>query len=91
MDPRETAIARLDDLLRVFKTAPNHGALSFFIEQTEHLQRAIAAFHREGIRFCAFTLERRLAATPEVPPEARPLFAEVKQALEAAGFQIKSH
>lgn len=90
-DARQVAIARLDDLIRLLRGTADRAASARFIEESEALQRAIAAFHLEGIRFRAFTLERQLARTADVPPDALPLFQEVKRHLEAAGFPVKSH
>ena len=90
-DPRQTAISQVDELLRLLRSAPDQAALAAFIPDGEALRQSIASFHLEAIRFRAFTLEKRLAATPAVPAGALELFAEIKRSLEKAGFATRSH
>ena len=90
-DARQAALSKLDGLLHLLRSAPDQAALAPFISEGEALRVSIASFHIEGIRFRAFTLEKRLAATSAVPASALDLFTEVKHALEAAGFSSKSH
>jgi hypothetical protein len=60
--------------------------------EAEALNRAIAAFHLEGIRFRIYNVDR-LVSHPPVPlsPEATTIVADVRRHLEAAGFHTRSH
>lgn len=91
--PRSQAIARTQALAAALRAHPEHQALARLVEECEQLERAIGAFHMEGIRFRAYSLDRFLHGrgdlTVDAGDQARTLFGEVKAALEAAGFHTK--
>ena len=91
--PRALALTRTRDLAAHLRAHPERQALAPLVEICEHLERAIDAFHMEGIRFRAYTLDRFLHGrgdlTVDAGDEARRLFADVKTSLEAAGFHTK--
>lgn len=90
---RRRAQAKLAALIAELRTLPGGTGPDGLVEIGEGLQRAIEAFHLEGIRFRMFTLEHRLRQMPDSPvaARARELFADVRAALEQAGFQTRSH
>jgi hypothetical protein len=92
MPPRDIATARTRELIEALARAADPAATAAAREQCEHLARAIDAFHMEAIRFRMFTLDR-LVTTGAVPldDEGHRLVAELKDALEAAGFHTRSH
>ncbi len=60
-------------------------------EDLGDLDRAIAAFHMEAIRFRMFTLGRLLSdPSLQVPEQAKALFDGIRHSLEEAGFQTRS-
>ena len=91
--PRSRALAHTRDLAAHLRSHAQHEAMARLIDDCAHLERAIDAFHMEGIRFRAYTLDRFLHGRGDLKvdagDEARRLFAEVKAALEAAGFHTK--
>ena len=88
---RQIALDTLNELLGLLKQAGADGAAELAAEG-EKLRRSIDAFHIEGIRFRMFAFDRRLHRLPGGPPErAATLFAELRAALEAAGFHTRSH
>jgi hypothetical protein len=88
---QEEAKRRLAELLEALRTQPNAPALADVIDMGEQLDRAIASFHMEAIRFRMFTMARMLARPdPAVPASLQNAFASVQTALEAAGFHTRS-
>jgi hypothetical protein len=62
------------------------------VDELESLERAIAAFHLEAIRFRMFNVDRLLThRTSVLPDEVDTLFADTRRELEAAGFHTRSH
>jgi len=90
-DPRQTAAARITDLIALLKGQPGPAAAGL-IEECEALARAIAAFHMEGIRFRIFNVDRQLSRAGEAAPAgASALLEDARRHLEAAGFHTRSH
>lgn len=88
---RQIARDTLNELLGLLNEIGGGGAAELAAEG-EKLRRSIDAFHLEGIRFRMFDFDRRLQRLPGGPPErAATLFAELRAALEAAGFHTRSH
>ncbi len=91
-DSRQTAREKTRQLIELFRTQPQAASLTPLIEECESLATAIAAFHMEGIRFRMYNVDRMLhRGGVAVPAAAAPLFAEIRQDLEAAGFHTRSH
>lgn len=88
---RALARTRVDDLVSKLEAQSERQMYDEAIALAGHLARAIDSFHMEAIRFRMFTLDR-LFSTGRLPasPEVLGILDEVKQALEAAGFQTKS-
>ena len=84
------AVAKLDELLALLKTQPPDADLPALIDDVEALQRAVAAFHMEAIRFRMYSVDRALKHQPDVSP-VHALFDELRQSLEEAGFHTRSH
>ena len=82
------ALAKLDVLLPLLKGLPAGADRDKLIEEGEALQRAVAAFHMEAIRFRMHNVERLLKTAGGPPHQA---FEELRHALEAAGFHTRSH
>lgn len=92
-DSRQAAQHRLSDLVTMLRADGAHAdQLKPLLEESEALERAIAAFHLEGIRFRIYNVDR-LVSHPAVPlpAEAATIVAEVRHHLEAAGFHTRSH
>jgi len=92
-DERQAAQRRLNDLLALLRAdTARHAQLAPLIEEGEALERAIAAFHLEGIRFRIYNVDRLVthSAVP-LPSETTTIVAEVRRHLEAAGFHTRSH
>jgi hypothetical protein len=87
---REAAIAHVRRLLELFRQQPDPAAVTGLIELAEHLERAVVAFHMEAIRFRMFSLDRALKSAA-LPAEVGEAFTAIRQDLEAAGFQTRSH
>lgn len=91
-DDRQAAQRRLNDLLTIVRAAPVRDQLTRLIEEAEALDRAIGAFHMEGIRFRIYNVDRMVQHPPvPLPPEAAGIVADVRKHLEAAGFHTRSH
>ena len=89
---RQAALSEVASLLDLLKQQPASQALEHLVELTEHLQRAVQAFHLEAIRFRMYSLDRALtAAAPQVSDDARTIFERIRHELEAAGFSTRSH
>ena len=66
--------------------------LARLLEEAEALERAITAFHLEGIRFRIYNVDRIVQHPPvPLPAEATAIVADVHRHLEAAGFHTRSH
>jgi hypothetical protein len=92
-DERKAAQHRLRDLLAIVENMPGHRReLAQLQEEAEALDRAISAFHLEGIRFRIYNVDRLVAHPPvPLPVEALTIVADVRRHLEAAGFHTRSH
>ncbi len=92
-EDRRAAERRLTDLLTIVRGMPAHqGELARLLEEAEALERAIAAFHMEGIRFRIYNVDRLVQHPPvPLPAEAAAIVADVRRHLEAAGFHTRSH
>jgi hypothetical protein len=91
-DERQAAQRRLNDLLAMLRAASAPEPFARLIEEAEALDRAISAFHLEGIRFRIYNVDRMVQhpAAP-LPAEASAIVADVRKHLEAAGFHTRSH
>jgi len=83
------ALAKLDTLLPLIKSMPAGADRDKLVEEGEALQRAVAAFHMEAIRFRMHSVDRLLKPMNEAKAQA--VFQEVRHELEAAGFHTRSH
>jgi hypothetical protein len=83
------ALAKLDELLPLLKSLPSGGESARLVDSAEALRRSVAAFHMEAIRFRMYTVDRLLAAQRNA--DCIRVFAEVRHALEEAGFHTRSH
>jgi hypothetical protein len=92
-DSRQAAQQRLADLITLLRADPAHAAqLKPLVEEAEALNRAIGAFHLEGIRFRIYNVDRQVLHPPvPLSPEAAAIVADVRRHLEAAGFHTRSH
>jgi hypothetical protein len=92
-DSRQAAQRRLADLITLLRADAAHaGALEPLFVETEALDRAIGAFHMEGIRFRIYNVDRLVSNPPvPLPAEATAIVADVRHHLEAAGFHTRSH
>src|SRR5262249_9575385 len=93
MDSRQAAQGRLADLITLLRADQAHARqLEPLVVEAEALNRAIGAFHLEGIRFRIYNVDRQVAPPPvALPPEAAAIVADVRRHLEAAGFHTRSH
>ena len=92
-DSRQAAQDRLADLLALLRADTAHATqLKSLLEDAEALDRAIGAFHLEGIRFRIYNVDRQVSHPPvPLPSEATAIVADVRRHLEAAGFHTRSH
>jgi hypothetical protein len=92
-DDRLAAQRRLSDLLTIIRGMPAHKEqLARLLEEAEALERAIGAFHLEGIRFRIYNVDRIVQHPPvPLPVQAVEIVADVRKHLEAAGFHTRSH
>ena len=92
-EDRQAAQRRLNDLLTIVRGMPaQKDQLARLLEEAEALDRAISAFHLEGIRFRIYNVDRLVQHPPvPLPPEATAIVADVRKHLEAAGFHTRSH
>ena len=89
-EARARAKIHAGDLLGILKANPNPSAVSKPVYECEQLERAIEAFHMEAIRFRMYSLERFIHHEQSVAgPDAQRAFADLRAALEAAGFQTR--
>ena len=84
------SIAKLDVLLPLLKALPASPDQASLVEEAEALRRAVSAFHMEAIRFRMHSVDRLLKAVSAPAPAAQ-AFEDLRHALEAAGFQTRSH
>jgi hypothetical protein len=87
---RQTARRHLAQLVALLEARAGEPGVDQVIEYAAHLERAIAAFHMEAIRFRIFTIDRFIRSDPASDDRTRRVLAELKAALEAAGFQTSS-
>jgi hypothetical protein len=92
-EERQAAQQRLNDLLTIVRGMPGQkDQLARLLEEAEALERAISAFHLEGIRFRIYNVDRLVQHPPvPLPAEAATIVADVRKHLEAAGFHTRSH
>lgn len=92
-DDRQAAQHRLNDLLTILRGMPaQKDQLARLLEEAEALERAISAFHLEGIRFRIYNVDRLVQHPPvPLPVDATTIVADVRKHLEAAGFHTRSH
>jgi len=92
-EDRQAAQVRLNDLLTIIRGMPaQKDQLARLLEEAEALERAISAFHLEGIRFRIYNVDRLVQHPPvPLPEEAPAIVADVRKHLEAAGFHTRSH
>ena len=92
-EERQAAQRRLNDLLTIVRGMPaQKDQLARLVEEAEALDRAISAFHLEGIRFRIYNVDRLVQHPPApLPPEAAQIVADVRRHLENAGFHTRSH
>jgi hypothetical protein len=91
-DHRQNARAQTEMLLGLLRNDSHQSELQNLIAECEALARAISAFHMEGIRFRMYNVDRLLTkGSLPLPVEVRPIFADVRRELEAAGFHTRSH
>jgi len=92
-EDRQAAQRRLQDLLTIVRGMPaQQDQLAPLVAEAEALDRAISAFHLEGIRFRIYNVDRLVSHSPApLPAEAATIVADVRHHLEAAGFHTRSH
>lgn len=92
-EDRHAAQRRLADLLTIIRGMPaQKDQLARLLEEAEALERAISAFHLEGIRFRIYNVDRLVQHPPvPLPGDAAVIVADVRKHLEAAGFHTRSH
>jgi hypothetical protein len=92
-DSREAAQRRLNDLVALLRADSSHSdQLQPLLDEAEALDRAIGAFHLEGIRFRIYNVDRLVSRPPvPLPADAATIVADVRRHLEAAGFHTRSH
>jgi hypothetical protein len=91
-DHRLSAKSQVESLISILQNDPQRATLQPLVDECESLSRAIAAFHIEGIRFRMFNVDRLLTKGGlPVPAGCAPIFVNVRQELEAAGFHTRSH
>jgi hypothetical protein len=92
-DDRLAAQRRLTDLLTIIRGMPaQKEQLARLLEEAEALERAIGAFHLEGIRFRIYNVDRIVQHPPvPLPVQAVEIVSDVRKHLEAAGFHTRSH
>ncbi len=92
IDRRQPAQEKTRQLIAILQAEPTCAGIVMLVHECEALTQAIAAFHMEGIRFRMFNVDRLLSRGGfPVPSNAAPLFAGIRQDLEAAGFHTRSH
>lgn len=84
------SLANLDALLPLIKALPDSPAHRTLLEETEHLRRAVAAFHMEAIRFRMYNVDHAIKGIGD-PANLRQIFEALRHTLETAGFHTRSH
>ena len=84
------SLARLEVLLPQLLALPTGPARDQIVEEAHALQRAVAAFHMEAIRFRFYAVDRLLHSSGDTGA-ARHTFEELRRELETAGFHTRSH
>lgn len=91
-DSRYSARARVQELAGLIKSQPDAAQHAALLDECDALDRAIQAFHMEGIRFRIYNVDRLLARDEASLPEgARGILEDARRHLEAAGFHTRSH
>ena len=85
-----SSLARLEVLLPRLTALPAGQTRDQLVQEAEALQRAVAAFHMEAIRFRFFSVDRLLRSSGD-ESTARQAFEDLRHELEAAGFHTRSH
>ena len=89
---RQAARRRLSDLVSIVRALPVDEHVTRLLAETEALDRAVAAFHLEGIRFRMYNVDRLVARSPvQLPAGAAEAVSDIHRHLEAAGFHTRSH
>jgi hypothetical protein len=91
-DYRQAAQKRLTDLTTLVRGLPPNDDLIRLLDEIAALDRAIGAFHLEGIRFRMYNVDRLVThSSVPLPADATAAVADVHAHLEAAGFHTRSH
>lgn len=92
-DSRQAAQRRLSELIGLLRAdTARAGQLKPLLDEAEALERAIAAFHLEGIRFRIYNVDRLVSrSSVALPAEATTIVEDVRRHLEDAGFHTRSH
>ena len=91
-EDRQAAQRRLNDLIVMVRGSAARDQFARLLEEAEALDRAISAFHLEGIRFRIYNVDRIVQHPPApLPPDATVIVGDVRRHLEAAGFHTRSH
>ena len=90
-DHRQAAQDRIRELVILVNSRADASAHRPLIDEAEALERAIRAFHMEGIRFRIYNVDRLLSKASGLPQEARAILEDARRHLEAAGFHTRSH
>jgi hypothetical protein len=92
IEDRQAAQRRASDLVSLIRSLPQNDHLIKLAEEAEALNRAIAAFHLEGIRFRMYNVDRLVSQSPvALPPDASAAVSDMHRHLAAAGFHTRSH
>lgn len=87
---KEIAYAKAQQLLDALRAETDHAAKAAAVDHAEHLQRAIHAFHMEGVRFRSYTLHRMLTqADSAFSDRSRHAYDDLRHALEAIGLATR--
>lgn len=90
MHTTQIANTQAQQLIDVLRAEPEVEAKARAIEEAEHLQRAIQAFHMEAIRFHSYTLHRQLTqAESGFSDRSRAAYQELRDALEESGLTTR--
>jgi D-serine deaminase-like pyridoxal phosphate-dependent protein len=91
-DHRQAAESRVRELIELLRAQAASPELQALIGEAESLERAVRAFHMEGIRFRMYNVDRLMTRGGLTLPEAATnVLAHVRRELEAAGFHTRSH
>ncbi len=89
-DERQQAQGRVREMRELLQS--NGKGSAELLTEVEGLERAIAAFHIEGIRFRMFNVDRLAGRErASLPAEIPSLLEQIRRHLEAAGFHTRSH